>query len=163
MSKTSIYLKLNEEVGYKFSTNYSNLIRMWVHSFLQLMPEWMWFSSCVGKETLNTLSPSHKNTFCLHSDSRNRSREEVFVTTECRWRWRQPGFTTKPVEIAPFPLLQSAGTVTVPRHRGASDTAEHSQHTINWQLTPILAATATADAAGYPFQNATTTPSNHFT
>lgn len=118
MNKTSIHLKCNKEGGYKFSTNYSNFIRMWAHGFLQLMPEWMWFSSCADKETLNAVSPSHKNTFCLHSDSRNRTQEaaftqEILVTIECRWRCRQHGFTSKP----PFLLLQPAGTATVQRQR----------------------------------------------
>lgn len=43
------------------------------------------------------------------------------------------------------------------------DTAEYSPPTVNWQHISILAATATSDAAGYAFQDAIPTPSNHFT
>lgn len=134
MNKTSIHLKHNKERGYKFSANYSNLIRMWAHSFPQLLPKGMWFSSCVDEETLNTVSPSHKNTFCLHSDSRNRTEEapfiqEIFGTIESRWRWGQHGFTSKPVEMPPSTLLLSAGTGTVPSQRltEVSDAFWHSR------------------------------------
>lgn len=132
MNKTSIHLKRKKERGYKISTNYSNLIRMWAHSFPQLLPEGMWFSSCVDEETLNTVSPSHKNTFCLHSDSRNRTKEaaftqEIFVTIESRCRWGQHGFTCKPVEMPPSTLLQPAGTVPSQRLAKVSKAFRHNR------------------------------------